>query len=239
VPVHDLAQHTEMGELVAGTHGRSVWICDNSVIGQITEETLKAPFTLFEPKDVHLRARGKSRGSAGIQGFRATNPRDGASFMYAITERAREASIQVLDASGNVVADLEATNERGLHRVDWNLRSRSSGEGRGRRRGGRATPGPYVVRLTVDGDSQSQVFTVHNDPDQPTTEWNLIATEGSAADAPGTGLGLSRRTAPGTPNSTISANSGGAIWVVPPVSFRPLTPPSEGPASRGAIPQTS
>jgi len=168
VPVHDFAQHAGTGELIAGTHGRSVWICDVSAFSQMSAETLEAPATLFEPADVQLLRRGRGFGSDGIQGFRGENPSRGASLHYALTERVREASLEVRDATGETVATLEGPTAKGLHRVTWNLRT--GGEGRRRRF---ARPGVYTVRLVLDGAPvRGEVsFEVKNDPQQATTEW--------------------------------------------------------------------
>ena len=172
VPVHDLAQHTEMGELVAGTHGRSVWIVDNSVIGQITEATMEDDAFLFEPNDVHLRARSFGTGRAGNHGFTATNPYQGATISYAINDRARSVKLEILNGRGDVVATPDAPSAQGFHSVRWNLRGQAAGGQANRfRRGRRAQPGIYVARLTVDGTTQSKSFEIHNDPAQPTTEW--------------------------------------------------------------------
>lgn len=172
VPVHDLAQHKVMGELVAGTHGRSVWICDVSAMSQVTKDTMEADATLFRPTDVHLRARGKSRGRAGNHGFTATNPSSGATISYALTRRARSMSLEVLDGTGTVIATLDAPTDKGLHRVSWSLRASGSRDAQGRRRRARRVgPGMYTVRMTVGDDVQTQTFEVHNDPEQQTTEW--------------------------------------------------------------------
>lgn len=172
VPVHDLAQHEGMGELVAGTHGRSLWVCDISAMSQITKDTLDADVTLFRPTDVHLRARGKSRGRAGNHGFEATNPSTGAALTYALTRRSRDLTLEVLDGTGTVIATLDAPTDKGLHRVEWNLRASGNRAAQGRRRRTRRVgPGPFTVRLTAGGDVQTQTFEVHNDPEQQTTEW--------------------------------------------------------------------
>lgn len=176
VPVHDLAQHTGMGELVAGTHGRSVWICDISHMGQMSKEVAGEKAFLFSPADVHLRARGKSRGSVGNQGFRATNPASGALVTYSLKTQARDFSLEVVGPDGSVVATIDAPNERGLHRVLWNLRAQSPGDENGRRRRARrVSPGKYMIRLTANGAVQNRMLEVHNDPEMQTTEW--IANE--------------------------------------------------------------
>ena len=176
VPVHDLAQHTGMRELIAGTHGRSVWILDIGFIGQMTEDVLEADATLLDPADVHLQSRGKSYGRTGNHVFTAENPSSGAGIGYVLNKRARDITLEVLDVEGKVVATLEADGSKGLHIVNWNLRAASSqpsGQEQGRRRRGarRVSPGTYCVRLTVGGSTQVQTFEILNDPAKLTTEW--------------------------------------------------------------------
>ncbi|MEM6571176.1 MAG: PDZ domain-containing protein [Planctomycetota bacterium] len=175
VPVHDLAQHTGMRELVAGTHGRSVWILDIGFIGQMNEDVMEADATLFDPTDVHLQSRGRSHGRTGNHVFTAENPYSGAVLGYVLNKRSRDIALEVLDVEGKVVASLDADGAKGFHRVQWNLRRSSAGASSGQRgrrsRARRVAPGTYCVRLTVDGVAQMKTFEVHNDPAQPTTEW--------------------------------------------------------------------
>ena len=184
VPVHDLAQHNGMNELVAGTHGRSVWITDISALGQITADVLEAEATLFQPTNVHMRARAKSRGAIGNHAFQATNPRTGAGIMYAFTKTPKEASLEILGAGGNVLATLDVADSKGLHLTEWNLRQQSQAPSTGRRRRARrVSPGVYTVRLTVNGVVQTQTFEVHNDPEQASTEWIAYEDESEELEA--------------------------------------------------------
>lgn len=171
VPVHDLAQHEGMNELVAGTHGRSIWILDVGAVSQMTEEVMEADATLLKPTDVHLMARGKRHGQTGNHLFTGTNPEQGAAISYVLNRRARDLAVEILDSEGNVISTLDADGSKGMHTVRWNLRRSSGDAGRGRRGSRRSMPGVYVVRMTAGGAVQTQSFEVHNDPKQATTEW--------------------------------------------------------------------
>ncbi|MEL6431526.1 MAG: PDZ domain-containing protein, partial [Planctomycetota bacterium] len=153
VPVHDLAQHTGAGELVAATHGRSLWVLDVRAIGQMDAGALDAPATLFEPNDVRMFARMPERGSHGSHRFVGTNPSRAATFTYALGKKADAVVLEVRDASGEVVASVEGSGAKGLHRVEWNLRTETEAARSGRRRVRRARPGAYSVTLVVDGDA--------------------------------------------------------------------------------------
>ena len=69
--------------------------------------------------------------------------------------------IEVLDVTGAVVFKADGGKEAGYHEVTW-----SSGRGRRRGVGGRsnggARPGTFAVRITHDGRSSTQAFTVHD-----------------------------------------------------------------------------
>ncbi len=49
VPVHDLKIHPRDRELIAATHGRSIWIVDIAPLEEMTDQVMAAPAYLFEP----------------------------------------------------------------------------------------------------------------------------------------------------------------------------------------------
>src|SRR5690606_24234728 len=76
--------------------------------------------------------------------------------------------------------EIETSAEKGLHRVNWNLRgpvaipagaSERAIEFYRRRGGSRVGPGVYTARLTVDGVEMTQDITVEIDPDHPDASW--------------------------------------------------------------------
>ncbi len=75
VAVHDLVIHPRESDVIAGTHGRSVWILDDvSALQQLSPEVRAAPLHLFEPK-VATRWQGISRGATrGHKLFMGRNP---------------------------------------------------------------------------------------------------------------------------------------------------------------------
>lgn len=75
VPVYDLVIHPREGDLVAGTHGRSVWILDDlGPLQQLSDEVLAADGHLFGNKAA-TRWRGVSRGAErGHLLFAGKNP---------------------------------------------------------------------------------------------------------------------------------------------------------------------
>jgi hypothetical protein len=97
--------------------------------------------------------------------------------------------IVVLDARGDTVTTANGTGNKGLNRWVWNLRYRGptplsferggDEEGGGFRGGGMAAlPGTYTVKLTANGQTQTQQVTVVPDPRLP---WDPAAAQASAA----------------------------------------------------------
>ena len=69
VAVHEVAVHPTAGEIIAATHGRSLWILDVAALRQLTPETIAANGFLYNPQPA-IRWRSKpSRGSSGIRRF--------------------------------------------------------------------------------------------------------------------------------------------------------------------------
>lgn len=183
VAVHELAQHPTSGELIAATHGRSIWACEIAAIRQVKPETLKAKATLFEPVAGVRWRSAPSRGDTNRR-FVAQNPPSGTAISYALTERADKISLQIFDYEGKLVRTLPTRREPGLHRVPWDLarnpQSRpgavSTGQTGGRSRGGSfgsrvpASEGTYKVVLNVDGAELTTGVRVLPDPSIPVSE---------------------------------------------------------------------
>ncbi len=76
VPVHDLVVHPRDPVLVAGTHGRSIWVSEIGPLEQAADSVLNKPVHLFAP-DVALtysaRAAGGGGASVGSRRYLAQN----------------------------------------------------------------------------------------------------------------------------------------------------------------------
>ncbi|MHC4711448.1 MAG: WD40/YVTN/BNR-like repeat-containing protein, partial [Planctomycetota bacterium] len=89
VPVEDLVIHPREHDLVAGTHGRSIWILDDiSPLSQLTPEILRSAFHVFEPVPARPRYRMAYGGLWSDRRFIAANPPMGAVINYWIREYA-------------------------------------------------------------------------------------------------------------------------------------------------------
>jgi photosystem II stability/assembly factor-like uncharacterized protein len=140
VAVHDVAIHPTAGEMVAATHGRSLWVLDVTALRQMTTDTLKADAHLYEPNTVVRWRAEPMRGSpygTGHRKFTGENPPPGAQVYYSLGKKADKLALKIVDYSGQTIRELSPKNEPGLHRVDWDL-NRSSPR-RGSRSGETAT----------------------------------------------------------------------------------------------------
>jgi photosystem II stability/assembly factor-like uncharacterized protein len=89
VPVHDLVVHPRDRDLVAGTHGRSIWIVDIGPLEQANNEILAAAVHLFEPEPAltyNPRISGGGVGAVGSKLFQVPTPGPGARIPIRITQ---------------------------------------------------------------------------------------------------------------------------------------------------------
>ena len=198
VAVHEFALHPRNGELVAATHGRSLWIADISALRQIRPEHLVDKAALYAPAPTIRWHREPRRGSTNRR-FAGENPPSSAQIYYALPKAAAQVSLKIIDIEGNVVRELRGPSEAGLHRVSWDLirsvpRTRGAGGSPGPTPEGRAAPetrsssrsrtsssgpaplGTYRVELTVDGQVLSKTLRLERDPEAP-EDARLDATE--------------------------------------------------------------
>jgi photosystem II stability/assembly factor-like uncharacterized protein len=83
VPVHDLKIHPRERELIAGTHGRSVWIVDIAPLEQIAGGALTEDIVLFDPKPALQFGDSPIGGeSTGHRTFEGESVRYGAEMTY-------------------------------------------------------------------------------------------------------------------------------------------------------------
>ncbi len=107
--VHDLRIHPRDDIMVIGTHGRGVWAVDVSYIQKCDEEFLAKPAHLFKINPAKLP---RWREWGGIDGY-----------IYYYLNKSQKVSLSISDESGKPIRELEATEDAGLNRVVWDLRT--------------------------------------------------------------------------------------------------------------------
>ncbi len=196
-PIADLIVHPRDGDLIAATHGRSFWVMDISPLQELTPAVLASEVHLFTVKpsiafDYRVFTNDEFLAE---KRFIGENPPVGATINYYLKAAPTEIRLAILDKSGSVVRDLTPTREKGINRVQWDLRGKplvqpgragGAGAGRGGRGGGGGAaaapaagggggrggansalvdPGEYVARLTVNGKEYTTPVRVEPDPD--------------------------------------------------------------------------
>src|SRR5678816_2814239 len=126
VPIHDLRIHPRDREIIAGTHGRSIYIADIAPLEQMVDSVASKPFYFFQPTTAYEYPVGFSQRWEGNKTFAADNPAYGASFVYRLTSgdsRRDTTRVVITNVKGDVVRTLTGPGGPGIHRVTWDLRT--------------------------------------------------------------------------------------------------------------------
>jgi len=166
-------------DIIVSTQGRSFWVLDDvTPLRQITDAVADAAVHLFEPRPAYRVNSGGSNGDIDPE------PLPGKALIhYYLSDSPEETiTLEVLDVNGEVVrsfssdsATADENNETpisadaGMNRATWDLMypGLDPVEGTvlwGFGGGVKAPPGTYQVRLTANGEVQTQSFEVLKDP---------------------------------------------------------------------------
>ncbi len=181
VAVHDLRIHPRERDLIAGTHGRGLWILDDlTPIEKLAAAARGSTPVLFAPRPAHTYYLWWTNGygthddeccvpAGAIAG---TNPEYGAIMSYYLPARSgASVSLEILDERGNMVRRLAGTGFAGTNRVTWDLGGeppvpwkRAREWNRGPSSGPTVVPGTYTIRLRAGPSVQSNSLQVLPDP---------------------------------------------------------------------------
>lgn len=142
VPVDDLLVHPRDADLVAGTHGRGIYILDIWPLQQLSEEILNSEVYLFDPEPAilyHIDIT-MNKGASGSSRFAAQNPYSdltqisdrsgaapsGAAIYYFLRKASSNpVKITIFDQAGQLQRELIVPSEKGINRLAWDLRESS------------------------------------------------------------------------------------------------------------------
>jgi photosystem II stability/assembly factor-like uncharacterized protein len=124
VPVYDLLFQERSGALVAGTHGRSIWVLDHiEALAQITPDMTSGGGRVFPIPPAHHTTIFGGQFWFGAGEFFAPNPPAGAVLSYYLPqENPGGVQIAIWDAAGKTVRTLRGPSHAGLNRACWDLR---------------------------------------------------------------------------------------------------------------------
>ena len=176
VRTDDIKIHPRDGDLIIGSHGRSIWIADDiTPLQQLTPAVSSADVHLFDirPAVAWLNDRKAGQQVTGQMVFQGENAPRGTTINYYLKAAGSgTARIQIADVSGRVIRDIEGPVAQGINRVQWNLAPNApAGAAQGGRGGGGGggggiagvTPGTYKVTLTVGGQTLTKTVEVLED----------------------------------------------------------------------------
>ncbi len=136
VSVYDLKIHPRDDDLIAGTHGRSIWVMDDiTPWQQMNEQILKGPGHLFDQRTATIWenvSRGGQRGHFWFAGENpktientTSKPRAGfiskAAVSYFLGSDVKSAQLIISDFSGEHQHVVEVPLQPGIQRYYWNL----------------------------------------------------------------------------------------------------------------------
>ncbi len=142
VPVHDLKIHPRDHELIAATHGRSIWIADVLPLQQLADSIMNKPVHLFAPKIAFQYGAPPALGEdAGHKVYAVNPPPYGAELTYRVAAGAGRGAVADgnADSSGSGMAASSGPPAGG----------RGAGAGR-RAAGGRGAPGAGAQLIITD-----------------------------------------------------------------------------------------
>jgi photosystem II stability/assembly factor-like uncharacterized protein len=125
VAVDDLVQHPREMDLVAGTHGRSIYVLDDaSPLSQLTPEIVQSDFHAFDIQPARPRLFLWHAGCWTERAFVGANPPLGAKIHYWIRDyTGDEVTVTIKDAKDIMVRKLTGASKPGINRVVWDLQT--------------------------------------------------------------------------------------------------------------------
>lgn len=147
VPVHDVAVHPKTGDLVAATHGRSVWVAPAAVLQKWTAPVRGEALHLFEVPRQKAQAWWKTDRPTWFSP-REVDPLP----LWFHLQAAGPVTLRLLDAKEKVLRRWTPAAKAGLNRIDWDLqvdRSALPGLPEGRR--AFVPAGKHILELEAGG----------------------------------------------------------------------------------------
>ncbi len=185
----DLVLHPREKDLVIGTHGRSIWILDDTR-PLVEWGRASGPAHLFSIAPGTIKLYRKDTSYRGQAEFAGRNPPDGVLITYRLSRDAGSAVLRFARENGEVIREMQVPGSVGTHRVNWDLRhplpdgldrwERFDDEQLARPiedRGPFVSAGRYSVTLAAAGVESTQALEVRGDPDMPLTVAEYRARE--------------------------------------------------------------
>lgn len=178
VAVHYLEMHPEKNDLIAATHGRGIIILDNTaVLREITSEVMNKTLHFFSSKPFSIDESSSFGGTSTAHQFVGRNPNKVAEIRYCLNKRHTfgKMTMEILDASGNVITTLQPGKQKGINTVEWAFNSRIPKSAKGKTLSAESFQAPtvkagkYKVRITKGSEVFEHEIEVKYDRNSPFT----------------------------------------------------------------------
>lgn len=188
VAVYDLRVQPQERDLLAGTHGRGLWVLDDltPIENAGTKSVRLFPVRPAYSWYVWWTSRygvEQDECCSPAGEYAGTNPPYGALISYYLPAVAHDTvHLDVFDGSGKLLRHLPASGQAGLHRVAWDLAAqppeqwhRTGRWNRGPSSGPAVVPGTYTVELRAGNAVDAQRLDVRPDPRASWTQADYAA----------------------------------------------------------------
>jgi photosystem II stability/assembly factor-like uncharacterized protein len=180
----DLVIHPREKDLVMGTHGRGIWILDDTrPIAEWNQTVADADAHLFTTSQGTIFNYWKDTSYRGQEAYAGENPPSGTQITYKLGAGSGDARMRITNEDGRVVWDQAVPSSEGIHRVNWDLRHEPRGGSDTWTRhddprlarpvtamGPFVSPGAFTVTLEARGATVSQPLSVRGDPQMPLSQ---------------------------------------------------------------------
>src|SRR5262245_56377614 len=139
VRTDDILIHPRDGDLIAATHGRSIWIADDiTPLQQLTPQVQAADAHLFDvrPAVAYLSDIRTDISTGGQKHFEGENPPRGTAIQFHL-KAAGDAKVAITDLAGRTLCENTVKATAGINRLQWTLVAPALTAGGGGGRGGR------------------------------------------------------------------------------------------------------
>jgi len=120
VAIHDLVIHPREGDIIVGTHGRSIWVMDDITPLRFYDEIRDKNFHLFESKTSTLWKKINTGRKQPFFEFRGENPPYG-SLIHFYNNKNDSAKITIKEQNGDRSYSSDLNVKKGINRFIWPL----------------------------------------------------------------------------------------------------------------------
>jgi len=165
VAVHDLVVQPEAKHLLVGTHGRSIYKADISVLQQMKPDVLSKDLVVFEVENIK---HSKNWGNAPNSWAKPNTPRLDINFYCS---KAGPCTVKVTTANGTEVSSTDMQADRGVNILSYDLafskKGKSNFPSKNKRKPEEAKNGKtylpkgnYVIEISANGETEKTEFKI-------------------------------------------------------------------------------